>query len=286
MEIQVQPIPKRGKRNLFVDMRKFLQDIGIKAIDGAIRSYNFISGSQGWEILANGDINTNGTITARRLTLENFKNDDDSSIVYTGTWVQQSAGTLLGGTRMESSTINDFFVISFTGSSIGIFFEKGGNVGKLDIYIDDVFQETVDLFSASLFIRSIVYSTKTLTTGAHTLKGIIVTKNVSSLGQGVALQGYTLFPHDGIKMEQLSADVYVYGLTMLTDANGYKKTSISTPTGYASYHIISVKLSDAVMEDATLNDPITAWRVTEIYLYNGAASTSYTVSVTLLISKL
>lgn len=227
-----------------------------------------------------------GIITARRLTLENFFNDDHSSIVYTGTWAQEVSGVLFGRTRTKSTTINDFFTISFTGASIGLILSKATDQGKMEISIDGVFQENVDLYNTTLFTRSIVYSIKTLSIGSHTLKGRIIAKNVASSAEGVALQGYTLFPHDGIKMEQLSAELFVYTVSMLTDANGYKTTATSTPTGYSMYHVVAMRLTEAVMSDATLTDPITAWRTTELYLYNGAADTTYSVTVTLLISKI
>ena len=67
-------------------------------------------------------VDMNGIIEAKRLTLKNFINDDDPSIVYTGTWTQENVGTLYGGTRTISNTVGDYFTISFFGISIGLIF--------------------------------------------------------------------------------------------------------------------------------------------------------------------
>ena len=71
-----------------------------------------------------------------------------------------------------------------------------------------------------------------------------------------------------------------------TDANGYAKTIFNSPSGYSAYCIVGITLTEAVMSDATTTDPKLAWRAAEIYLYNGAASTTYTIGITLLISKI
>lgn len=231
-------------------------------------------------------ISTEGVIFAKRLTLENFVNDDDSSITYTGTWSQETVGTLYGRTRTISNTVGDYFEISFSGTSIGLIAEKAANVGKLKIYIDGVYIETVDLYSSTLSSRSVIWQKIDLSNTNHTLKGEIETKNTSAIDNKIGLQGYTLFPHEGIKLEQLSCDLYAYSTSKITDANGYVKLAISSPSGYSVYCIVGMKLSESVMSDATSGDPKFAWRGTELYLYNGAINTTYSITVTLLISKI
>lgn len=231
-------------------------------------------------------VDMEGRIYAKRLTLENYYDCEDPSITYHGTWRLEKVGTLYGGERKKSVTVGDYFEISFTGNAIGLIFEKAANLGKVDIYVDNVFLETIDLYSTSLFSRSIVWQKSDLTNGAHVLKGVVATKNPSSSGNGVGFQGYTLSPHPGIKMEQLSCDLYAYGTSLLTDANGYAASTISVPTGYSVYCIVGMRLSESVMSDSSLDDPKLAWRTTEFHLYNGAPDTTYSVTITLMLSKL
>ena len=231
-------------------------------------------------------VDMNGIIEAKRLTLKNFVNDNNPSIVYTGTWTQQTVGTLYGGTRTLSNTVGDYFTISFFGISIGLIFERASNLGKVTIYIDDVEIETIDLYSTTLWSRSVAWKKIDLSNTNHILKAVVATKNLDASDNRVGFQGYTLFPHEGIKLEQLSCDLYVYGVDLLTDANGYVKTTISVPIGYSVYCIVGMRLLEGVMSDATTTDPKFAWRGTELYLYNGAANTTYSVGITLLLSKI
>ncbi len=227
-----------------------------------------------------------GGIFAKRLTLENFINDDHPSIVYTGAWARETVGVLFGGTRTRSNVVGNSFTISFFGTSIGLIMERANNRGRLSIFIDDVFVETIDLFSTTVWVRSVIWQRTNLTNTNHTLRGVIEPRNPSSIAEGVGVQGYTLFPHDGIKMEQLSCDLFVYGVNVLTDANGYAMTVIAVPAGFSVYKIAGLSLSEAEMSNTTQNDPKLAWRSTEFFLYNGAANTTYKVIVVLLLSKI
>ncbi len=227
-----------------------------------------------------------GIITARRLILENFFNDNHSSITYTGAWTQDAVGVLLGGTRTTSNIVGNSFDISFFGTSIGLILERANNLGRLTISIDGVVIETVDLYSVSLWSRSVVWQRTNLSNENHILRGVVATRNVLSTDNRVGLQGYTLFPHDGIKMEQLSCDLFAYGVSLLTDANGYVRTTLSVPVGYSVYCIVGMMLSEAVMSDNIFTDPKLAWRASELYLYNGAANTTYTTTITLLLSRI
>ena len=70
-------------------------------------------------------------------------------------------------------------------------------------YIDDIEIETVDLYSTTLFSRSIVWKKTDLSNTNHILKAVVATKNPNAAANYVYFQGYTLFPHEGIKLEQL-----------------------------------------------------------------------------------
>lgn len=92
---------------------------------------------------------------------------------------------MVGGTAgdYESITVANSVGLSVTAS-------KGPNRGKADVYLDNVLQTTVDLYSAS-YSRGVVYTTGALTKGTHTLKLVVSSsKNPSSSGDLVVLDSF------------------------------------------------------------------------------------------------
>jgi hypothetical protein len=252
---------------------------------GTLESNNYVSGETGWRLEPDGDAEFNGTLTARRISLDSFIPYTDSSVTYTGTWANHSNALYPAGGAKVSTTINDTFEIAFTGTSIGLWTEKG-DFGKIEVYIDNVLQTTVDLYNANgTNVRHVFYSTTGLTNAAHVIKGKIVAKNASASSEGLRFQGYTLYPGDGIKMAELSTDMLLMSFNVSTDGNGYVASTPGVLTGYSEYCIVGVSLTTSVMSDATATDPKLAVFASTFYLYNGAASTSYDVRVTFLASK-
>lgn len=230
-------------------------------------------------------VDARGTIHAKRLVLENFIDCQDPSITYSGTWELQNVGVLYGGRRMISNIVEDSFTISFFGTSIGLILTRAGNQGRLRINLDGVDLTTVDLYSHDAFSRSIAWKKTDMTNAPHTLRCTIETRNPLATDNRIGLQGYTLFPNPGIRMEQLSCDLYSYTTSLATNANGFVRGVISVPVGHTVYGIVGMMLTEGVMSDATLTDPKLAWRKTEIYLYNGPANTTFGVTITLLLSQ-
>lgn len=226
-----------------------------------------------------------GFSMGRNIRMNHIISRADASVVYTGTWTNETVATLYHSGRRVSLAVADYFEITFTGTYIGLFMAKATDQGKVTIAIDGVTQETVDLYDTVLRERYIAYEISTLSAGQHVLRATVATKHASSSANNVSFEGYTLNQDIALKVQNLSCEMYAYGTTQVTDGNGYVKFTVSGPSGYTVYEIVAVRLSEADMADATLTDPIVAWRTGEMYLYNGAAATSYAVTVTLLISK-
>lgn len=232
------------------------------------------------------DFNDNkGFSIGRNIRMNHVISRNDASIVYTGTWADEAVGTLYHAGRRRSSVVGDYFEITFFGGYIGLFLGKATDVGKVIITIDGIVQSTVDLYDTVLRERYIAYETSSISAGKHVLRATVETKNASSSANNVAFEGYTLNQDVALKIQNLSCEMYAYQTSQTTDANGYVKFTISTPSGYSVYEIVGVRLTEAVMSDAISTDPKISWRTGEMYLYNGAALTSYDVVVTLLISK-
>lgn len=281
MDIEPTPLPERQKRNVFIDLRKFLRDIAVRATRNAFQSASFAEGETGWRL------NANGLIEATRMKLDNFVRYTDESVVFVGTWSPLTANNFYGNVAYQSATIGDTFTITFTGASIGLVLEKASNMGKVSVSIDGVFQETIDLYSTTSFARSIVYSATGLGNSVHTLVGTVATKNASSTGNNVRFQGYVKSPTEGIKIDAISADLITIATSLETDANGYATLGApAVPSGYSAWCITGAQLTEAVMSDATLTDPKISTLLNKIYLYNGTATTTYSVLVEFLVSKI
>lgn len=272
MDIEPQTIPEK-KEPGFSGARRIFDTSGIALRKRRIETKNFREG-QGWSL---------GQFSAR---FNHVISRNDSSVSYVGgTWTDQTVSINYYSGRRQSATVGDYFEITFTGNYIGVFLTLAGDQGKVNISIDGDTATLVDLYSTALRERYIAYESSGLSNGRHILKATVATKNDSSSANGVNFQGYTLNQDVALKLQNLSCEIYTYATNQLTDANGFKEFAISAPSGYTVFHIVGLRLAESVMSDATLTDPKLAWRTTECYLYNGAVATTYTVSVTLLISK-
>lgn len=99
-------------------------------------------------------------------------NNNDPSVTYTGAWTYGSgrATTEYGQDIHETATNGDFLVFTFQGTDIELIGTCASNRGTADVYINDVFQESINLHSASTIYRRTVFSKSGLTRGAQTLK--------------------------------------------------------------------------------------------------------------------
>ncbi|TFE29470.1 X2-like carbohydrate binding domain-containing protein [Cohnella luojiensis] len=71
-----------------------------------------------------------------------------------------------------TSTNGDSFEYTFTGYGIDFVTAKGPLQGDVDIYVDDVFKQTVSTYNASRLTQQTVYSITGLSNGTHKIKGV------------------------------------------------------------------------------------------------------------------
>lgn len=252
-------------------------------------SFHVDSGGNAWwgaTTFANAPatIDSKGQAVFKSVEVSNYKDVADASFAFTGTWTQASASMRLHKLYSRSNTVGDYFIITFTGPSIGLLIDQDSASGKLDIYIDNSFDSTIDLYTVDAWLRSMPYIKTGLTNTVHTLKGVVATKNGSSSDNLIQLEGYSTLPGTGILIESQSSFIYSNVVTLTTDGNGYVTTASASPTGYSKYCLVGLSLSTTVMSDATLTDPKLAIFQNNVYLYNGAPSTSYDVRITSLMS--
>jgi chitodextrinase len=105
-------------------------------------------------------------------------NDDHGSIAYTGSW-QVSSGrqsyanypqTDYGEDVHYTVTNGDYATFTFTGTTIKFLSETYTDEGTVDVYIDNVFDQTVNCYTATRLCRQVVYSRSNLSPGSHTIK--------------------------------------------------------------------------------------------------------------------
>ncbi|NRF96112.1 hypothetical protein HQN89_35540 [Paenibacillus frigoriresistens] len=71
-----------------------------------------------------------------------------------------------------TQTNNDYFQYTFNGTGIEFITEKDSSQGDIDIYIDNVFKQTVSTYNASRLAQQTVYSISGLPSGTHTVKAV------------------------------------------------------------------------------------------------------------------
>ncbi|MDQ6418515.1 glycoside hydrolase family 27 protein [Paenibacillus sp. LHD-117] len=101
-------------------------------------------------------------------------NDTDTGITYNGSWSLSSARGY-GDYKDDvhyTTTNNDYFQFSFTGTGVDLITEKEASQGDIDIYVDNVFKQTVSTYNPTRLAQQTVYSISGLPSGTHTIKGV------------------------------------------------------------------------------------------------------------------
>jgi len=95
--------------------------------------------------------------------------ESDTRLSWYGHWRRLSSSQLSGGSMRYSYTTGSALTAAFSGNGIVWVGKKGPSHGKADVYIDGKLIKTVDLYSASNAYGQTLFSSTSLTSGAHTL---------------------------------------------------------------------------------------------------------------------
>jgi hypothetical protein len=122
------------------------------------------------------------TITITSTPVTYTIDDNDSSIQYSGFSLGNRNGCYNGGYH-SSSTTNAFYQISFVGTQLQLYAAKNNYTGIADIYVNNVFRTSVDLYSATPMEQQLYYNTGVLSYGSHTVRVVVKgTRNPASNG--------------------------------------------------------------------------------------------------------
>jgi alpha-galactosidase len=121
---------------------------------------------------------------------------DDSQIsviTYSGTWTHNTGQTnCYNNTNSSSSITNDYAELSFNGTSIKLYVQKGPGSGYFDVYLDSQYQTTYDGYANPHQFQVLVYENNTLTPGQHLIKVMVKgQKNPSATGYFLNLDYFT-----------------------------------------------------------------------------------------------
>ena len=178
--------------------------------------------------------------------------DLDAAISYVGSW-SYSVSSMQFYNRSYHTTLTpaDYLTYAFTGTRIGIFSAKGPYMGKIDVYIDDVLDSTIDLYSALLLTRFLVYEKIGLSAGSHTIKIVLRSdKNPSSTGFN--------FYFDAFKIGALVKGTNLYlvqagaNFTGNLNANGYSAATFPVFSGHEFISIMGAYLNMPTLDQANL----------------------------------
>lgn len=114
---------------------------------------------------------------------------DDTSFSYSSSWGKWTNSSNYGGSTRYRATKGAYAKFSFSGSAVYLVSPKSPNLGKANVYIDGIYQNTIDLYASSNRYRQIVFS-KSLSNGSHTIKVVVKgQKNSNSKSTFVHLDG-------------------------------------------------------------------------------------------------
>jgi stage II sporulation protein D len=115
----------------------------------------------------------------------------NTSIVKTGTWENFSTTKAYGGSYGRSSTSKASATIYFTGTRLDWIGMKGVTTGIAEVYLDGTLKATINLAASAATYQVNLWSTGTLTSGAHYVK--IVRSASSASGKFVTLDAVDIW---------------------------------------------------------------------------------------------
>ncbi|MEP7157937.1 MAG: hypothetical protein ABI797_00780, partial [Chloroflexota bacterium] len=119
-----------------------------------------------------------------------------AQIAYVGSWKRVSLSGASGGKVRKTGTAGYTATLSFTGSSVGFVSTRAAARGIAEIWLDGVFQESVDLYRASTSKKWVIWAPDApLIAGPHTLE-VRVTgiRNASSTKNRIDVDAFLTWP--------------------------------------------------------------------------------------------
>ncbi|TET52954.1 MAG: hypothetical protein E3J54_05375 [Actinobacteria bacterium] len=122
---------------------------------------------------------------------DNRFEETELSVAYTGNWYTATGSGLSGGSRKYSWRTGATATITFNGTEVTWISFAGRYQGIAEVYVDNVFQQDVDLYQPINIAQAAVYTKTGLASGSHTLRVRVKrTKNPLSRGYYVSVDAF------------------------------------------------------------------------------------------------
>ncbi len=122
-------------------------------------------------------VNQNGAMSswAPGLTLTpRLIQGSSTTVRYSGTWSTSSSTSYSGGSTRQTSAAGARATYTFTGRSVGLVTTKAPNRGKVKVYVNGVYLETIDLYASTSRHRLVAWQRAWSTSGTRTIAFVAV----------------------------------------------------------------------------------------------------------------
>ena len=143
-----------------------------------------------------------GTVASVPLVKEDFSHPaypeygypEANTVVKTGAWTVQRSTSYTGGQQSISNDPSASLSITFTGERVALVGDVDPYRGHVEIWIDSIYQETVDCYSPVTRRQQTLWTSPRLTSDSHTVTVKVPgTKNPSSRGTWVAVDAFKAY---------------------------------------------------------------------------------------------
>jgi alpha-L-fucosidase len=165
--------------------------------------------------------------------------DRNAALVYSSGWANTSSSNYSSGTGRYAINANSQVQYAFSGTGIKWYGVVGNDHGKADVYIDNVFDASVDLYNQHWAANTVVYAKRGLSNGSHTVKIIVRNdKNPASSNNFVEIDALEALTQTTTKIDDRSPNITYSGAwSQISSSLYYQATStFSTTAGaFAQY---------------------------------------------------
>lgn len=139
--------------------------------------------------------NATAFVNVDAFVVKHLIQDSDFSqmVILNGTWVR-SFNSLYSGHSIQTSYAKDSYgELTFVGTKIRLLAPVGSHSGIADIYIDEQFVESVDLYRKIRQYDAVVFETESLSEGKHTIRVVNKgEKHVDSTGTAISIDVFEI----------------------------------------------------------------------------------------------
>ena len=168
------------------------------------------------------------------------EDDKGTSIIYCGTWQPWEDEKNCFGTEECSNHAGDYAEFSFFGTWIEWIGFRNNNMGKADVYLDDILvEDNIDLYSPSKDHQQVLFSATGLSDDFHTIRIVVDGgKNPSSSATYVGIDGFNFNTIESEIVEMnINSD---WGYTDLYRGNYVKDVNI----GSSYSNVVKMRLTN------------------------------------------